>query len=74
MNKKIAAAAFTAAMLMAAPHAFAADSADGAPGNQPAGQATSDRTPEKKTTTPPTQVDQTKQGETSDRTPGHHKN
>ena len=34
------------------------------------GGETSDRTPEKPSTTPETQVDTTKQGETSDRTPG----
>ena len=74
MNKNIVAAAFTAALLVAAPQAFAADDAAGATGNQPAGQPTSNRTPEKKTTTPQTQVDKTKQGETSDRTPSNHKN
>jgi hypothetical protein len=43
--------------------------AKGAPGDQPAGAETSDRTPEKTTTTPETQVDKTKEGETSTRTP-----
>ncbi|WP_072371423.1 hypothetical protein [Hyphomicrobium sp. NDB2Meth4] len=44
----------------------------GAPSNQMPGAETSDRTPQKDTTTPPTQVDTTKSGETSDRTPGNH--
>jgi hypothetical protein len=43
--------------------------AKGAPGDQPAGTETSDRTPEKTTPTPETQVDKTKEGETSTRTP-----
>jgi hypothetical protein len=43
--------------------------AEGAPGNQPAGAETSDRTPEETTPTPATQVDKTKEGETSTRTP-----
>lgn len=43
--------------------------AEGAPGNQPAGTETSDRTPEEATPTPETQVDKTKGGETSTRTP-----
>ncbi len=44
----------------------------GAASNQPAGTETSDRTPGKTTTTPETQVDKTKDGETSDRTPSKH--
>jgi len=44
----------------------------GAPSNQPPGAETSDRTPQKSTTTPQTQIDTTKSGETSDRTPGNH--
>ena len=45
------------------------EAAKGAPGDQPAGAETSDRTPDKATPTPETQVDKTKQGETSTRTP-----
>lgn len=41
----------------------------GAASNQPPGAETSDRTPEKSTTTPDTQVDRSESGETSDRTP-----
>jgi len=44
----------------------------GAASNQPSGAETSDRTPQKSTTTPPAQVDRTRSGETSDRTPGNH--
>ena len=43
--------------------------AAGAPSDQPAGTETSDRTPEKTTPTPESQVDKTKEGETSTRTP-----
>jgi hypothetical protein len=43
--------------------------AKGAPGDQPAGTETSDRTPEKMTPTPEAQVDKTKEGDTSTRTP-----
>jgi hypothetical protein len=45
------------------------EAAKGAPGDQPAGAETSDRTPDKMTPTPETQVDKTKEGETSTRTP-----
>jgi hypothetical protein len=45
----------------------------GAPSNQQPGAETSDRTPNKTTPTPETQVDRSKSGETSDRTPGDHK-
>jgi hypothetical protein len=45
------------------------EGAKGAPGDQPAGAETSDRTPEKTTPTPETQVDKTKEGGTSTRTP-----
>ena len=45
------------------------EAAKGAPGDQPAGAETSDRTPDKTTPTPETQVDKTKEGETSTRTP-----
>jgi hypothetical protein len=45
------------------------EAAKGAPGDQPAGAETSDRTPDKATPTPETQVDKTKEGETSTRTP-----
>jgi hypothetical protein len=38
--------------------------AKGAPGDQPAGTETSDRTPEKMTPTPEAQVDKTKEGDT----------
>ena len=44
----------------------------GAASNQPPGAEISDRTPQKSTTTPRTQVDSTRSGETSDRTPGNH--
>lgn len=44
----------------------------GAPSNQQPGAETSDRTPEKSTTTPETQVDRSTGGETSDRTPEKH--
>lgn len=44
----------------------------GAPSNQEPGTATSDRTPGKVTPTPETQVDRSKSGETSDRTPSNH--
>jgi hypothetical protein len=43
------------------------DKAAGAAADQTTG--TSDRTPEKATPTPDTQVDKTKEGDTSDRTP-----
>jgi hypothetical protein len=83
MNKKIAAAALFAAMLIA-PQAMAADDAKmapdtktttetgpgaGTPPGQPAGAETSDRTPEKPTTTPEGQATTTDEGKTSDRTP-----
>jgi hypothetical protein len=82
MNKKIAAAALFAAMLFA-PQAMAADDAKmapddkmttetgpgaGTPPGQPAGAETSDRTPDKATTTPESQTT-TDDGQTSDRTP-----
>lgn len=44
----------------------------GAPANQEPGAETSDRTPEKTTPTPETQVDRSKGGETSDRSPERH--
>lgn len=44
----------------------------GAPSNQAPGNATSDRTPGKTTTTPEAQIDRSKSGETSDRTPKNH--
>ncbi len=46
--------------------------APGAASNQQPGAETSDRTPDKSTTTPETQVDRSTGGETSDRTPEHH--
>jgi hypothetical protein len=82
MSKTITAIAFASAMAVFASQAMAADdtnmkadtpttgeAAKGAPGDQPAGAETSDRTPEKTTPTPETQVDKTKEGETSTRTP-----
>ena len=85
MHKTIAAAAIAAALALTGPQATAADDtttmeksgdttnmkpdAKGAPSDQPAGSETSDRTPEKATPTPDTQVDKTKEGETSTRTP-----
>lgn len=44
----------------------------GAPSNQQPGAETSDRTPDKATPTPETQVDRSKAGETSDRSPERH--
>jgi len=78
MNKIIAATALAAAFALVAPQAMAEDTkkmettgdkATGAAADQPAGTETSDRTPEKMTPTPDTQVDKTKEGATSDRTP-----
>lgn len=46
----------------------------GAASNQPPGAETSDRTPEKATPTPESQVDRSESGETSDRTPEQHDN
>jgi hypothetical protein len=46
----------------------------GAPSDQQPGAPTSARTPNKTTPTPDTQVDRSKSGETSDRTPSNHKN
>lgn len=43
--------------------------ASGAASDQAPGSETSDRTPDKATPTPDTQVDKTKEGDTSDRTP-----
>jgi hypothetical protein len=45
------------------------ENAKGAPGDEPAGAETSDRTPDKATPTPEIQVDKTKEGDTSTRTP-----
>ncbi len=83
MNKAITAALFAAALTLGASAAIAADDTKMAPDNktttdtgpgagtppgQPAGAETSDRTPDKTTTTPESQAT-TKDGETSDRTP-----
>jgi hypothetical protein len=82
MPRTIAAMTFASAMAIFAAQGMAADdtkmqaeppttgeAAKGAPGDQPAGAETSDRTPGKTTPTPETQVDKTKEGETSTRTP-----
>lgn len=82
---KIIAISVAAMLSVAVPHAIAADNANdasrnhstaanatGAASNQAPGAETSDRTPEKTTPTPETQVDKTKSGETSDRTPKKH--
>jgi hypothetical protein len=82
MIRTIAAIAFASAMAIFAAQVMGADdtnmksdtpttgeAAKGAPGDQPAGAETSDRTPDKMTPTPDTQVDKTKEGETSTRTP-----
>jgi hypothetical protein len=83
MNKAITAAVVVAAFTLGASQAIAADDtkmapADkmttdtgpgaGTPPGQPAGGETSDRTPDKTTTTPDSQTTTT-DGETSDRTP-----
>ena len=83
MQKAILSAALAVGLSLAAPQVMAGDTtktdkptdtkmnsdAKGAPSDQPAGAETSDRTPDKMTPTPPTQVDKTKEGATSDRTP-----
>jgi hypothetical protein len=81
MTKTIAIAALLAALSLAAPQGIAGDTTDttkmestgaaakGAPSDQKSGTETSDRTPEAATPTPETQVDKTKEGDTSDRTP-----
>ena len=82
MNKTLALAALLAAVSFAAPQAIAGETTDpakksttesmepkGAASDQTPGTETSDRTPEKTTPTPDTQVDKSKAGETSDRTP-----
>lgn len=83
MNKALTAALIAAALAVAGPAMGADDSkmapddkmttetgpGAGTPPGQPAGAETSDRTPEKATTTPDAQVGTTKEGETSDRTP-----
>jgi hypothetical protein len=60
----------TIAMLAMAVPVYA-QGADDVPGRK-AGQPTSDRTPQQKTTTPLDQTTQTKQGATSDRTPSNN--
>jgi hypothetical protein len=79
MKLAIPAVALLAALTFAAPQSMAADdttnmqSGDTAGNtgttNPPAGAETSDRTPDKATPTPDTQVDKTTEGQTSDRTP-----
>ena len=82
MTRTIAAIAFASAMAIFASQGMAGgdtnmkadtpttgEKAKGAPGDQPAGAETSDRTPQEATPTPETQVDKTKEGETSTRTP-----
>ena len=68
MNKTLALAALLATVSFAAPQVIAGEPT-GAPSDQKPGTETSDRTPEKTTPTPDTQVDKSKTGETSDRTP-----
>jgi hypothetical protein len=80
MKLAISAAVLAAALAFAAPQVLAADDATSTekPGDPaantgtvtpPAGAETSDRTPDKTTPTPDTQVDKTKEGATSNRTP-----
>ena len=74
MNKTLALAALLAAVSFAAPQIIAGETTDpakstGAASDQKPGTETSDRTPEKTTPTPDTQVDKSMTGETSDRTP-----
>src|SRR5687767_15608834 len=74
MNKTLALAALLAAVSFAAPQVIAGETTDpakstGAASDQKPGTETSDRTPEKTTPTPDTQVDKSMTGETSDRTP-----
>jgi hypothetical protein len=69
MQKFIAVLAASAALALVTPvttadHAFARDKAKSTEGNP-----TSNRTPEKMTKTPNSQVDTTSEGKTSDRTP-----
>jgi hypothetical protein len=83
MNNAITAALVAAALTLGASASIAADDTKmapdtttttdtgpgaGTPAGQPAGAETSDRTPDKATTTPEAQAT-TKDGETSDRTP-----
>ncbi|HWK33146.1 MAG TPA: hypothetical protein VNR51_05650 [Hyphomicrobium sp.] len=80
--QKILAIAAAAALSMAVPYAIAnaaetkggtaEANAPGAASNQEPGTATSNRTPQKNTATPENQVDRTKSGKTSDRSP-HNK-
>jgi hypothetical protein len=67
----IAALSMTTSAAMAADTKTAADSNPAVPGRE-AGQTTSDRTPKQTTETPLSQTTKT-DGETSDRTPAHHK-
>lgn len=79
---RILAIAAVAALSVAVPHAMAnaagakggtpEANAPGAASNQEPGTATSNRTPQKHTATPENQVDRTKSGKTSDRSP-HNK-
>jgi hypothetical protein len=71
MQKFIAILAASAALALVTPvttidHAYARDKAKSTEGNP-----TSNRTPEKMTTNPSSQVDTTSEGRTSDRTPGN---
>jgi hypothetical protein len=71
MQKFVAVLAASAALALVAPvttadHAFARDKAKSTEGNP-----TSNRTPEKMTKNPSSQVDTTSAGKTSDRTPGN---
>jgi len=71
MQKLVAILAASAALALMAPvtttdHAFARDKAKSTEGNP-----TSNRTPERMTTNPSSQVDTTAEGRTSDRTPGN---
>jgi hypothetical protein len=63
--------AAAAALLLAAPLTLVSPASADNPATK-AGQPTSSRTPEKQVTTPESQVDTTKSGETSDRTPSKH--
>ena len=71
MKNLLAVAAAVAAFTILSPMAMAASPSAADKGDSTAGNDTSNRTPTKKTMLPESQVDTTKSGKTSDRTPSN---
>ena len=72
MNKLFTMLPLAASIALFGTASIAASPSSADKGESTAGSQTSNRTPSKKTTIPESQVDTTKSGKTSDRTPSNH--